>query len=195
MIIPVARLVIRLSFLFLIVYSIFYFYVLGYRFDIKDKVSYQTSWIYSINVYSKNINFIKVWNKTVFLSDHKVVLYSLPDWICSKLEIWKYYVKHCFDWKHYNKIVYFSKSDIKMLPLKDLAFFKLTLFKSNDFLDKYKFNWNNIEFVYQKNGNLLYKDDLWYKKLINLRNIDFIWYTTDWLVFERKNKIFELKFN
>jgi len=193
MIIPLTRLIVRLSFLFLIVYSIFYFYVLGYRYNLKDSLTYQTAWIYDFIVYG-NINYIKVWDKTIFLTDHKVSLYSIPEWACKRIVIWKEKINYCFDGKHYNKIVYFATNSIKIIPFKAKTFFKLDLLSSDDFFDKYKFKWSEIEFVYEKNGDLLYKDDLGYKRLLTLKNIDFVWYTLDGLVFEKTGRLFEIRF-
>ena len=194
MIIPVARLIVRLSFLFLIVYSIFYFYVLGYRYNLQSKISYQTAGIYDFRIYG-NIDYIKIWNKVVFLTDHKVVLYSLPEWTCSNLKIWGSTFRYCFDWKYYNKFVYFSRKDIKISVFDDKTFFKLSLVNWNDFFEKYNFKWNGIEFSYQKNGDLLYKDDFWYKKLLNLSWVDFIGYVMNGLIFEKKGRLYELRFN
>jgi len=126
MLIPITRLIVRLSFLFLIVYSIFYFYVLGYRYNLKDSLTYQTAWIYDFIVYG-NIDYIKVWDKTIFLTNHKVTLYSIPEWSCKKIILGKEEINYCFDGKHYNKIVYFAPGSVKIVSFKAKTFFKLNL--------------------------------------------------------------------
>jgi len=193
MAIVITRLFIRLSFLFVIVFSIFYFYVLWYKVNLNTYSPVKTAWIYSFKVFSDK-NYIVFWGKKLFLMDNKVVLYSLLKGSCNDIVFSKNYQKYvCFDWWHFNRVVYIDPSYVKTeLVSPNKYFFQLRLDKSGNFFDNYSFEWNNIKFVYKKNWDLLYKDSFWYKKLLNKKGINFVWYDEKWLVYVDNGRLYEL---
>jgi len=183
----IARLILRLSFLFFLVWSIFYFYVFGYRYSLDWDFQYKTAGIYQLNVFS-DTQYIFLNNKKLFLSDHKISLYSLYEWECAKLKIWNYEKFLCFDGKNFNKFVYIDPKIIRIYPFTDKYFIKLDLNQQGNFI---QFEFKNIKFLYD-GERLFYVDDISTKKLVDLPNVKFVGYTESSLIFVKNWKLYAL---
>ena len=190
MILVIWRLFLRIVFLVLIVWSIFYFFVFWYRYNPKGSFNYKTAWIYEIKAFS-NSNYIFLDNEKFFLVDNKITLYSIPELSCKKLKIDEFEKFICFDWKQFNKILYISPKILKMTPFE--GFFSKLDLKCNNLWDC-SFTVNNIDFFISKDWTIFYKDDISTKKLTNLPNSMIIGYVEDGLIFEKNWKLFKLKY-
>jgi len=183
MLFVLSRLCIRLLTLWFIVFSIFYFYVLGYRYE--DNIWFvKASWTYQINYFSnKKENYLILnWNK-YYMVNNTLTLYWLQDWFCWYIKIGEFKRYTCVNWNNLQKITYISPSSIQIKQIKLDVFTNLKLIKSNDPFIKYTFYRNDIEFLFSLNWDLLYKDSVSVKKLINLPNSEFVWYNFKWLIF------------
>jgi len=190
MILVVGRLFLRVVFLVLIVWSIFYFFVFWYRYNPKGNFNYKTAGIYEIRAFS-DTNYIFLDNEKFFLVNNKITLYSIPEWSCKKLRIDEFEKFICFDWKHFNKFLYISPKVLKITPFK--GFFSKLDLKCNNIWECF-FSANNIDFFISKDWTIFYKDDISTKQLIKLPNSLIIGYLEDWLIFEKNWKLFKLKF-
>ncbi len=186
---PIARLFIRLSLLFFLVRSIFYFYVFWYRYSFEHDLVYKTSWIYNFKIFS-NKHYFYLWNRKIYLVDNQVTLYSFFEWQCNTIIIWDYKDYICFKWNRFNKFVFIDKSVIKLSYFKWSYFIKLNL--KSDLYKNYYFKVNWINFILKNNWDLLYKDDLWEKKLINIWKSKILWYLENTIIFEKKWHLFKL---
>jgi len=183
----VARLILRLSFLFFLVWSIFYFYVFGYRYSLDWDFHYKTAGIYQLNIFS-DVNYLVLDNKKLFLEKNKITLYSLYEWECAKLKIWNYEQFLCFDGKNFNRFVYIDPKIIRISSFTDKYFMKLDLSQQGNFV---QFEFKNINFLYDWE-TLFYLDDISTKKLINLPNVKFVGYTENSLIFVKNWKLYAL---
>jgi len=190
MLFALARLFFRIVLLVWGVWSVFYFYVFGYRYKIHGFFRYKTAGIYKLYVFSNKKNIL-LNSQKLFLVDHKVTLYSLYDGECAKLEIWDYEDFLCFDRKKLNTFVYISPKVVKIYPFHKRYFVKLKLELEWDMI---KFRFKDVNFLY--NGKqLFYVDDINTKHLIDLPNVKFVGYTKNSLVFIKSGKIYALSFN
>jgi len=191
MILSVFRFTLRLIVLILSVFSILYFYVLWYKFD--PEIWFIKTSSYNLENYSSYNKKILINWKKYFITNGQIRLSNIfTNKYCGKLKIWDFTKYHCFNKKN-NHIVYISKYYIRVFPSKNKIFKNLDLIKPENNNIKYKFKWHNINFSYYKNGDIIYKDDVSSKKLINFPNIEFVWYDENGLFIIKKNKLFYLK--
>lgn len=190
------RLFIRLIVLFLWVFSIFFFYVLGYKYDTKIGFI-KSSWVYDIKYYSKDpLNeqiSINWWN--YYFVSNKLTLRNVRSNSCWQVKIWDFDKYNCYDDKSFSNVVYISPSSLEIRPSSVSFFPKLTLYWDYDPFLKYSFYWNGINFFYYQNWDLTYKDDVSTKKLINIKNVEFVGYENWWLYFTLDGKLHFLAIN
>ncbi len=188
-----SRLFLRLILLVIIVFSIFYFYVFGYKYT-KDLWFSKNLWVYNIKYISKNKSnsFLFDWKK-YFTTDRSITIFWLNKNKCNYIQIWDFKKYICNTKKKFNNIIYISKKDIKLSPSKISFFNNLDIKYINDISIKYWFKWNNITFLYSNNWDLLYTDSISTKKIINIPNAKFIWYNKKWLFLILKWQIYFLR--
>jgi len=195
MLVTLARFFLRLFILLLAFFSIFYFYILQYRFD--SKLGFvKTSWVYSLESLDLPFNDEVILNwKKYKLAEDKLVLHNMfSPKSCGKIKIWNYQDFLCYKDAWIKHIVYVSKNVLKLLPAKNLTYFKkLELISSDNIGVKYTFSWHKINFSYYKNWDLIYKDDISAKKLINLPNLEFVWYDNKWLYVVKDGSLYFMK--
>lgn len=178
------RLIIRLVVLFVWVFSIFFFYVFGYKYD--SKIGFvKSSWVYDIKYYSDETldeNILINWWKYYFVSN-KLTLHDMRSNFCWEIKIGKFQDFSCYDDNAFSNIVYISPASLKINASSANLFYRLNLKKTDNPFVRYEFNWNWVNFSYYKNWDLVYEDDISTKKLINIKNIEFIGYESWWLYF------------
>jgi len=183
------RLFLRLFFLIFLVWSIFYFYVFGYRYNIKENVDFRTAGIYQVKVFS-NVPFIKLNWKKIFLVDHQVNLYSLYEWECWELTIKDFHKFICFDGKNFNKIIYIDPQSLQIKPFRWKYFLKLDLACKENTC---KFKFDEIDFFVDKNWNIFYSDDTDIYKLTQIKNFKPLGYTQTSLIWIKNWHLIEIK--
>lgn len=193
MILSAFRFFLRLIVLVLSVFSILYFYVLWYKFE--PEIWFIKTSNYDLENYSPYNSKVLINWKKYFLNDWKIILSNMfSNKNCGELQIWNFKKYYCFEKKN-NHIVYISKNYIKIIPSKNKIFKNLDLIKTENSNIKYKFTWNNITFYYYRNGDIIYKDDVSSKKLINFPNIEFVWYDRNGFFIVKNNKLLYFKIN
>jgi len=193
MIIILSRLFFRLAILFIAVFSVFYFYILEYKYD--PNIGFiKTSWTYSLeNIDNGYIENVVINWKKYNLSENKIILHNIFDQkTCWELKIWDYNDYLCYK-NNDNHIVYISKNSVKLVAVKNTIYNNLILKKSYNPFIKYSFKWKEIYFDYYKNGDIVYKDDISSKKLINIKNLEFVGYNTKWLFVIKDNDLYFMK--
>ena len=188
-----SRLFLRVLILFVAVFSIFYFYILWYRFD-SNIWFVQTSWVYSLEKLDlwENEKIILNWQE-YNLSDNKIILHNIfLKKSCWELKVWKFSSYECYN-DNGNHIVYISKNIVKLTPVTTSIFKKLDLYSSDNLNIKYYFYWKNIKILYYRNWDIIYDDDLSSKKLINIPWLEFIWYTEKGLYVIKDNKLYFMR--
>lgn len=189
------RLFIRIVILVITVFSIFYFYVFGYKYN-KNIWFYKAGSIYDIKSYSKlDDKKILIDGNKYNLVNNRLVIFWVPRNSCWYMKLWDDLKFVCND-NDFNKIITFSKLNLQKVNIKKIIY-PLKLYWNNLSLVKYLFNWEWIEFKYYKNGDLTYKDSIWSHYLINLNNANFVWYDDNWLYLLLKWEFYfiRLKFN
>ncbi len=188
-----SRLLLRLIVLVVIVFSIFYFYVFGYKYT--DNLWFSKNlWVFNIKYISKNKNnsFFFDWKK-YFITNNNITIFGLNKNKCNYIQIWDYKKFICNTKNKFSDIIYISKKAIRLYPSKISFFTNLNLRDINSISIKYWFKWDNINFIYTNNWDLLYTDSISTKKLINIPNAHFIWYNKKWLFLILKGQIYFLK--
>ena len=187
----IARLLIRLSFLFLIVWSILYFYVFWYKISFNNDLIYKTSGIVHFKIFSEKKYFYFKHTK-VYLVDHEVSLYSLYDWECWNIKIWKYSTYKCFDKNNFHNFVYISSKILKFSLFKWKVFSKIHM--NCDFQVGCKFVVNKIDFLVYQN-NLYYRSFDSYKFLYNLKDFKIVGYLKNSLILYKNGFLYELSWD
>ena len=188
------RLLIRLVVLVVIVLSIFYFYVLWYTFN-KNVWFIKANGVYAIQTFSsKKSNNIMINSNFYYIVDNKITLHWIYPTSCGYIKIWDYAKYVCYNKnnKHYLNIVYIPRSDIKLEKIKSNIFANLDLYQSSNPYIKYYFYFKWIKFIYYKNGDILYEDDIDTKKLANIKNLEFVWYDSNGLYVVKNDKLYYL---
>ena len=188
-----SRLLIRLVLLVMIVFSIFYFYVFGYKYT-KDLWFSKDLGLYNVK-YISNQQTSCFWfnGKKYFIYDWDISLFGLDKNKCLNIKIWSFKKFICNRKSKFTNIVYIPKKNIK-LSLSKISFFKnLNIHFVSDVSVKYQFVWKRIKFLYLNNWDLLYVDSISTKKLINIPNAKFIWYNDKWLFLILKWQIYFLR--
>jgi len=187
------RFFLRLIILIIIVTSIFYFYILKYRYDFWIWFI-ETSWVYSFEKLDlwtdEKVTFN--WNQYWFTNNSITLHNNFDKRNCWELKIGDFKDFLCYR-ENNNHIVYISKNIIKLTPIKTAVYKKLILKKEISPFIKYSFNWHNIDFFYHKNWDIFYQDDISVKKLINIKNIEFIWYNDKWFYIIKDNKLYFMR--
>jgi len=193
MLIIFVRLFLRVLVLFVTVFSIFYFYILGYKFD-KNVGFIETSGVYSLEKIDMETDDKIVLNWYEYkLLDNKIVLHNVfLSKSCGELRIWDYSSYECYN-NEWNHIVYISKSVVKLIPVTLSVFKKLDLYADSNLDVKYYFYWKNIKFYYYTNWDIVYSDDLSVKKLVNIKDLEFVWYNQKGLYVVKDNKLYFMK--
>jgi len=188
-----SRLFLRLILLVIIVFSVFYFYVFGYKYT-KNLWFSRNLWVYNIKYISENENnhFIFNWKK-YFTIDKGITIFWINRNKCSYIKIWNYKKFICNTKHKFSNIIYIDEKNLKLIPSKISFFNNLTIKFINDPYIKYWFKWNDINFSYSNDWNLLYTDSISTKKLIKIPNAKFIWYNSKWLILILKWQIYFLK--
>ncbi len=187
-----ARLFLRLIILFSAIFSIFFFYVFWYKYD-EQRWFIRSPWIYDIKYFSNDDlqKNIIINSEKYYTVDNKLTIYWLQPNKCWTIKIWEYEKYDCYESESYSNIIYIPSSSIKIHPITySTVFLNLNLNVSKDFTVNYDFIWNGIKFSYYKDWTLVYKDDISSKKLINIKNVDFVWYNDDWLFFSLDGKMY-----
>lgn len=188
-----ARLFLRLTVLFFGVFSVFFFYVFGYKYE-KNVWFVRASWVYDVQYFAKKDKqeeFFVNSNKYNFV-DNKLIVYGIYKWSCSNIKIWDFQNYQCHWNKKFKKIVYIPKSSILIKEAFKRVFFNLELFDDSNPFIKHYFYWRWIKFTYYEDWDLVYKDDISSKKLVNIKDAEFIGYDKDGLYFISKWKIYLL---
>jgi len=180
-----SRLFLRLILLVVIVFSIFYFYVFSYKYT-KNIWFTKNLWVYNIKYITKNKTapFIFNWKK-YFTIDRDITIFWLDKDKCSYIKFWNYKRFICNKQNKFINIIYIDKKNVKLLSSKISFFNNLDIHYTNDINIKYWFRWNDINFLYSNNWDLLYTDDV--------PNAKFIWYNHEWLFLILKWQIYFLK--
>lgn len=188
-----SRLLLRLIVLVMIVFSVFYFYVFGYKYT-KNLGFSKNLWVFNIKYISKSKNnsFFFDWKK-YFMTNNNITIFGLNKNKCDYIQIWNYKKYICNKQNKFNNIVYIENKAIRLTPSKISFFNNLDIKYINDISIKYTFNWNDINFLYSNKWDLLYTDSISTKKLINIPNAQFIWYNKKWLFLILKWQIYFLK--
>ena len=186
------RLSLRLFIFFIAVFFIFYFYVLGYRFE-SNYWFVETSGIFQINTYSKlKDKQIIINGKAYNITDSKIILENLINKeSCGYLKIGNYVKYICYPNK--NSYIAYIPEDFPIKNVQKAIYETLNLQKTQDITIKYKFKWDKIVFFYYNNGDLVYQDSISTKKLKNIKNADFIGYDSKWLYFVQNKKLFYMQ--
>jgi len=188
-----SRLFLRLIILVIIVFSVFYFYVFGYKYT-KNLWFSKNLWVCNIKYITeqKTVPFKFNWKKYL-TTDRNITIFWLNKNKCNYIKIWDYKKFICNRKNKFSNIIYIEKKTIRLSPSKISFFNNLNIHYTNDINIKYWFKWSDINFLYSNKWDLLYTDSISTKKLINLPNAKIIWYNNKWLFLILKWQIYFLK--
>jgi len=189
------RVFLRIFLLVGILFSLFWFLVAGYRYD-KNVGFIRKAVVFNIKTFWTESSLIKIDNSYLLGVDNTLTLYGL-EWGCIDVVSGTEKRFVCVENGDYKNIIFFNKKALSIKKTNKRLFVNTLSFKENSdsLFTKNIFYWEWIEFKYLENGDLLYRDDIGFHKLINIGEADVIGWDKKHIYLYENEEFYKIAFS
>ncbi len=189
------RVFLRVFLLVGILFSLFGFLVAGYRYD-KNVGFIRKAVVFNIKTLWSESSIIKVDNSYLLWIDDTLTLYGL-EWGCIDVNSGEEKRFVCVKNGDYKNIIFFNKNNIFIRKTHKNFFINTIDFVENKdpLFTKNVFYWKWIKFKHLDNGDLLYKDDIGYHKLITIENVEIVGWDEKNIYLYKNKEFYKIDFS